>query len=504
MKIDSKNVLRFIALCSIALATLFGTAYAQQTTPTVTPTPSAGFGDKIAVAERALAGAEGAHYRGSRPQRAVVMWDDARTAVSDQIAAGARTLRAVLAEPESLAVTHEATVPAAGAEAKARSYMPPPPKPSMFNRVMGFTSTAAGLGGAGAMAGGASSLIGNYFSLGSSTLGSSTTLLGLFSGNKALKQTNNAVDEAIGKGVDEATQKAAAHAVAMNLKLEFLYAVAALKAVAQELNVIETAAAGKPADPTPLADRYVAALERSEEILDLELPRLAVMAALAANAPELPEETRAKYKAVGERIAATVEQWNANRTLFARSERNALRYLARVPDLQPEAPVTDAQTIAEVVNLLTLHDQALNQHNLNAVIDLFAPGDETVVIGTGLDERYLGKSGIMEAYSHFFQDFDKGTLAHDCYWKTGGTRGDLGWLTAMCKMSDSLAGRRRDYGLNVSAVLERMEDKWLIRSLHFSNLTEGQPASVRPEMLAEGQRTATRRKGGTNGKPKQP
>jgi hypothetical protein len=227
-------------------------------------------------------------------------------------------------------------VAAAGTDAPGRTYMPPPPKPSMVNRLMGFTSVAAGFGGIGAAAGGASALIGNYFSLGSSTLNSGTTLMGLFKGSKALKKTNSDVDTAIGKGVDEATQKAAVHAVATSLKLEFLYAVAALKQVADELNLIEVAASGKPMDLEPLADRYIAAIELSEEILDIELPRLGVMAALASQATELPEETRAKYKAVGERIAATVNQWAANRTLFARSERNAMDFLA-MASAQPAA-----------------------------------------------------------------------------------------------------------------------------------------------------------------------
>jgi hypothetical protein len=227
-------------------------------------------------------------------------------------------------------------VAAAGTDAPGRTYMPPPPKPSMVNRLMGFTSVAAGFGGIGAAAGGASALIGNYFSLGSSRLNSGTTLMGLFKGSKALKKTNSDVDTAIGKGVDEATQKATAQAVQTTLKLEFLYAVAALRQVSQAMEVLEVATAGKPTDLAPLADRYIAAIERAEEVLDIELPRLGMMAKMAAEAPELPEETRAKYKAVGERIAATVNQWAANRTLFARSERNAMDFLA-MASAQPAA-----------------------------------------------------------------------------------------------------------------------------------------------------------------------
>ena len=307
MKLDSQVAIRSIALCGLALVAPPAAASAQQITSGAAAAPSADFGAKIINAEQALAAA-GRAYTASTSStasgRATSPRIDAQAAVSTQIAAAARTLRAALAKPESLAVATEPPAPAgamspatppttaAGAAAAARSYIPEPPKPGMVGRVMGL----AKLGG----------------------------------------KKDKDVNQAIGKGVDEATQKATAQAVQTTLKLEFLYAVAALRQVSQEMEVLEVATAGKPTDLAPLADRYIAAIERAEEVLDIELPRLGMMAKMAAEAPELPEETRAKYKAVGERIAATVNQWAANRTLFARSERNAMDFLA-MASAQPAA-----------------------------------------------------------------------------------------------------------------------------------------------------------------------
>jgi uncharacterized protein (TIGR02246 family) len=148
---------------------------------------------------------------------------------------------------------------------------------------------------------------------------------------------------------------------------------------------------------------------------------------------------------------------------------------AQTPD-QPDANAVSAQapdpnTVKEIISLLNKHDQALNQKDLNTVMSLYATGDTTVLMGTGPGEKWVGKDEISDAYNHFFQDFDKGSLAHDCFWKTGGARGDMAWLTAICKMSDSLKNKKREYGLNISAVLERQGGAWLIRAMHFSHLT---------------------------------
>ncbi len=134
--------------------------------------------------------------------------------------------------------------------------------------------------------------------------------------------------------------------------------------------------------------------------------------------------------------------------------------------------------VAEIIALLDKHDQAVNDKDLDALMALYAPGDTTVLMGTGPGERWVGKDEISDAYKHFFQDYDKGSHTRDCFWKTGASKGDVAWLSAICKMSDSKKGKKREYGLNVSAVLERQDGTWLIRSMHFSNLTGVTPQSV--------------------------
>lgn len=127
--------------------------------------------------------------------------------------------------------------------------------------------------------------------------------------------------------------------------------------------------------------------------------------------------------------------------------------------------------ISQIAAVLDKHDDALNQHDLDAIMSVFAPNDKTVVMGTGPGEKWQGKDEIKAAYTEIFKDFDKGTSTRDCSWKTGEISGATAWMASMCKFSDSKGGQKREYELNVSGVLRKIGGKWYFQSIHFSNLT---------------------------------
>ncbi len=140
-----------------------------------------------------------------------------------------------------------------------------------------------------------------------------------------------------------------------------------------------------------------------------------------------------------------------------------------------QAQRSDVQ--AEVADLLKKHDDALNQHNLEGVLALYSASPKTVVMGTGAGERFQGKEEIKAAYTEIFKDFDKGTMAHNCYWKTGGGNATLVWGAATCKFSDSKGEKKREYEMNVSLAAEKQGGKWQFVMLHYSNPTGGTTAS---------------------------
>ena len=136
-----------------------------------------------------------------------------------------------------------------------------------------------------------------------------------------------------------------------------------------------------------------------------------------------------------------------------------------------DAAEPKGKTAAEVKEMIQRHDKAFTQQNMEAVLGTYAPTGEIVLMGTGPGEVWIGKEQIQSAYEHFFADFDKGTFASDCGWKSGDVKDDMGWIMAVCKCTDSKDGKKREYGLNISGALQKVDGKWYFRTMHFSNLS---------------------------------
>lgn len=132
--------------------------------------------------------------------------------------------------------------------------------------------------------------------------------------------------------------------------------------------------------------------------------------------------------------------------------------------------------IEDIRQVLAAHDKALNDKNLDGVMNTFSTDGNTVVFGTGAEERWMGPQEIRAAYTEIFKDYDPGTLKTDCAgWKTGGSdeTGQMAWLAATCYAQDSLQGRTRDYKMNVSATVAKQNGQWRFVMLHMSNAYEG-------------------------------
>lgn len=135
------------------------------------------------------------------------------------------------------------------------------------------------------------------------------------------------------------------------------------------------------------------------------------------------------------------------------------------------ASVDKKAVVDEIRAVLAQHDKALSDKNLDALMATFSSDPNTVVLGTGSEEKWVGPAEIRAAYTEIFKDYDPGTMQTNCDWKTGGADdgGTMAWLAAICSAKDSLQGKARDYKLNVSAAVEKQDGKWKFVSLHMSN-----------------------------------
>jgi len=136
----------------------------------------------------------------------------------------------------------------------------------------------------------------------------------------------------------------------------------------------------------------------------------------------------------------------------------------------PSTPQNDPKVVEEVRGLLQKHDTALNDKNIESLLETFAPAPNTVVLGTGPGERWVGADEIRKAYTEIFKDYDTGTVEPSCDWKTGQHLGDMAWMAATCQLKDSLKGKKREYHLNISAAAVKQDGKWRFTMLHMSNV----------------------------------
>jgi ketosteroid isomerase-like protein len=133
---------------------------------------------------------------------------------------------------------------------------------------------------------------------------------------------------------------------------------------------------------------------------------------------------------------------------------------------------TDQKAVVEEIRaVLAQHDKALNDKDVDAVMRTYSSNPNTVMMGTGAEEKWVGPQEIRTAYTEIMKDYDPGTLQTNCDWKTGGVDadGNMAWLAAICDAKDSLKGKTRDYKLNVSGGMEKQDGNWRFVVLHMSN-----------------------------------
>ena len=133
---------------------------------------------------------------------------------------------------------------------------------------------------------------------------------------------------------------------------------------------------------------------------------------------------------------------------------------------QPEG---DQKALAEIREVFARLDRAINEHDLAGVMAAYAPSEPIVWLGTGEGERWVGKKEIQGQYQELFKFFDPGTQETRCTWTMQEIRGDFSWIASMCRITDFLKNQKRDYGINLTAVLEKLDGKWYFRVVHVSS-----------------------------------
>jgi ketosteroid isomerase-like protein len=142
-----------------------------------------------------------------------------------------------------------------------------------------------------------------------------------------------------------------------------------------------------------------------------------------------------------------------------------------------QAGQTDAKAEAGIKKLMESYRAAVGKQDLAGVMKFFADGPDTVVMGTGPGELYVGKESIENAYRAFFSNFQ--TEKNKITWTKSGVNGNAAWILGTSLITQNLKEGKNEFEMNWSAVLEKKGGEWKIVTLHFSHLTS--PAEQTPQ-----------------------
>ena len=134
-----------------------------------------------------------------------------------------------------------------------------------------------------------------------------------------------------------------------------------------------------------------------------------------------------------------------------------------------QAGQTDAKAEAGIKKLMESYRAAVGKQDLAGVMKFFADGPDTVVMGTGPGELYVGKESIENAYRAFFSNFQ--TEKNKITWMKSGVNGNAAWILGTSLITQNLKEGKNVFEMNWSAVLEKKGGEWKIVALHFSHLT---------------------------------
>jgi len=140
----------------------------------------------------------------------------------------------------------------------------------------------------------------------------------------------------------------------------------------------------------------------------------------------------------------------------------------------------EESTVAEIKAVVEQFDRALNAQDLKGIMTIYSSDSNTVLMGTGPGEVYVGEEGISGAYIQFFDKYKPDTISFKYDWIAVGSKGDIAWFavtTTMSSTADNIQGER---AFNVTGLLRKQKGKWRIFSMHFSRLRAEDKPAVEP------------------------
>jgi len=132
----------------------------------------------------------------------------------------------------------------------------------------------------------------------------------------------------------------------------------------------------------------------------------------------------------------------------------------------------DAKTKAEILKTIREMWKAYGKLDADGVLAFYAPDPDTIVLGSGADEIYVGpkqaKRGLKRDFAQV-RDVKVGLSKVRV-----AAAGKVAWLAANCRFTAYVAGCTIEMAGRLTAVIEKRKGRWLIVQSHFAMPYAGQ------------------------------
>jgi len=130
------------------------------------------------------------------------------------------------------------------------------------------------------------------------------------------------------------------------------------------------------------------------------------------------------------------------------------------------------ETELGILSTLDMVAEAFEERDLDKMMSLFSTEEDTIIIGTGADEKRVGKS---EARSLFKRDWSQSDASSIIYnWKAISAEGKFTWAAIEATVYARIGSREIHLPSRLTIIMKKSGDKWLIVHWHASLPASGQ------------------------------
>jgi len=126
----------------------------------------------------------------------------------------------------------------------------------------------------------------------------------------------------------------------------------------------------------------------------------------------------------------------------------------------------DAKTEAAVLAVMDKFMQDYQKRDIEGLMSIFAPDEDQVMYGTGVDEKRIGRDEIRFQAERDWSQTE--ALTFKFTWQQISAAGPVAWLAADGLGQGEAGGEKFEFPVRMTAVFEQRDHQWLLVQAHIS------------------------------------